>query len=94
MSFNTRDARAIADKLGATIVRRTNHDIAQFWHDGIFIGSFGIRRGSKPNLSHDYIPEGLHISPNLCKKFQVCIVGLEELVAELRRRSIIPPAPP
>ena len=90
MPFNTRDAREIAAKLGATIVPRTDHDLVQFWYCGKLIGAYGIRRGSKPSLSHDFIPNQLRISPNLCKRFQVCTVDLVALVAELKKRGLIP----
>ncbi len=87
MLFNTRDAREIADKLQARIVPKTNHDVAQFWHNDRLIGWYGIRRGA--NLPHDYIPEQLHISPNQCRQFRICTLTLQGLIEKLRKRGVI-----
>lgn len=93
MGFDKQDATAIARKLGAIMADGSRHDFAEFWHNGIFIAKFGIRRG-KRTLSHDHIPEDLHVTPNFCKRFQQCSVTLEGLIAELQRKGVIPEAPP
>lgn len=88
MSFDKSDAEAIAGKLNARIVRKTNHDIAQFWHHDQLIGFFGIRRGS--NTSHDYIPKQIFLSPKQCRDFRICTMTLEEVIELLKEKNIIP----
>lgn len=68
--FTQRDAVAIAQKLGAEIVRGREHDLAIFRYGGRWIGQFGIRRASK-GVGHDYIPMQLHLGPGRMQKIQV-----------------------
>jgi hypothetical protein len=91
MQFDTSDAKAIAKKLNATIVQKSKHDIAQFWHEGKLIGWFGIRRGA--NGGHDFIPKQLNLSPHQCREFKICHMSLEEVVQVLKEKHIIPSGP-
>ena len=88
MQVDTADAKAIARKLNATIVQKSKHEVAQFWHDGKLIGWFGIRRG---NIGHDYIPQQLNLSTRQCREFKICHMSLDEVVQVLKEKHIIPP---
>lgn len=88
MQFDTHDAWAISKKLNAVIRQGSKHYIAEFWHGGMLIGWFGIRRGKK--VGHDYIPKQIFLSPNQCQNFRICTMSLEEVVQVLKDKHIIP----
>lgn len=88
--FNKKDAEAIAQKLNARIIAKKRHDIAQFWYEGKLIVWYGIRRGSQANLSHDYIPQQLKITPHQCREFRICTMDLDALITSLKEKGIIP----
>ena len=88
--FDRNDALAIASKLGATIIRKTDHDVAQFWFGGKLIGWYGIRRSLQAH--HNYIPRQLSISRHQCREFLICNLNLDGLVSILQERGVIPQA--
>ena len=88
MRFDTSDAHAIARKLNANIYSGSNHEIAEYWHEGKLIGQFGIRRGK--NVGHDYIPKQIFLSPNQCRQFRICTMTLAEVVRVLKEKNVIP----
>ena len=87
--FTQRGAVAIAQKLGAEIVRGRGHDLAIFLCGRRWIGQFGIRRASK-EVGHDYISMQLHLAQGECKKFRTCEMTFAQLVGLLMREGIIP----
>ncbi len=93
MSQLTRkDARTIATKLGAEIrTNRKAHDLAIIYEDGIRLGQFGIRRGSRSNLGHDHLPNSLHLSPRECLELVRCSMTRKDWIANLREKGLVPP---
>ena len=77
--FTQRGAVAIAQKLGAEIVRGRGHDLAIFRCGRRWIGQFGIRRAPK-EVGHDYIPMQLHLAQGECKKFRTCEMTFAQLI--------------
>jgi hypothetical protein len=55
-------AEAIARKLRAVMVQGRKHDIAAIKYNGQTVAQFGIRRGSRRDQGHDYIPSQIHVT--------------------------------
>jgi len=85
-------ALSIAKKLEAEIQKRSKkaHDLAKVYHDGKLIASFGIRRGSKKNLGHDFVPAALYVGPNQARLLGQCPLKREEWLEILREKGKLP----
>lgn len=86
-------ALAIAKKLGATCKTKKNspHDLWVIYHNGQRIAQFGIRRASKKDKGHDFIPGQIFIGPARTKLLAQCEVSKEEWLTELAEKGIIAP---
>lgn len=83
-----RDADKIAKKLGAEIKSGRKHPQAIVRVDGMYVGRFGIRRGS--GTGHDYIPEQIHTSMRKAIGLARCYVSREEYETDLGCRGVLP----
>ena len=86
-------AEKIAKKLGATLVKSRAHTIAQVFHEGTLIVSFGIRHGSEKDQGHDHIPADIHIGPGKTKRLGQCPMSRDEWIECLREKGLIPNPP-
>lgn len=86
--FTQRHASQIAGKLGMKINPGRGHDIATFSYGGKVILTFGIRRASK-QVSHDYVPKQLSMSPRRCWEFHDCTLTKEGLIETLRQKGLL-----
>lgn len=91
--FTKGDAENIGDKLKAVYEEGRNHTIAIFYYKGARILSFGIRRGSRKDQGHDYLPRQLHLTPRHTRRLADCPMSLREYVGLLKNKGIIPPDP-
>jgi hypothetical protein len=92
MSIITKElAENIAEKLQAQINEKKNrpHDLAQVYHAGKLITSFGIRHGSKKESGHDHIPHDLHVSPHDARLLGQCPMSRDEWIDKLRKKGLI-----
>lgn len=84
------DARKIAKKLKAKIVKnRTAHDQAEFYHKGMLILSFGIRRGSSKDSGHGHIPGDMFITHHQTLEFSDCNLTLASYIKILKEKRRI-----
>jgi hypothetical protein len=91
MSLNKDDAKKIATKLRANIVkRRRGHDLAEVWVDGLWIASFGIRRGSRRDQGHDHIPNELHISAKDARNLALCPMSRDDWLEKMEDKGLLP----
>jgi len=84
------DAEAIARKLQAEVRSGRKHDIATIKHNGLTIAHFGIRRGSRRDLGHDYIPGQIHVSLQQAARLAQCPMSLEDWIDVMRQKGYIP----
>ncbi len=84
------DATAIAKKLGAEMRTGRKHDIAAIKVNGKTIAEFGIRRGSRRDQSHNYVPGQIHVSPRQATDLAHCPMSFEEWVALMQVKGLIP----
>lgn len=87
--ITTDDANAIAKKLKAEIVSGRRHDIARIRIDGRNVIQFGIRRGSRRDLGHNFVAAQIHVSQNQAKALARCTISREEWIAILREKGLI-----
>lgn len=82
-------AEKIVKKLKAKILKRGNrpHDLAQVFHKGRLIASFGVRRGSKKNLGHDHIPDQIYVSTREAKLLGQCPLSRDEWINILTEKG-------
>lgn len=90
MAKITKDhAEKAAKKLSATIIPGAKHDIAKIFYDNKLIAQFGIRRGSKKDLPHDYVPEQLHLTKSQFMEFVLCRISQSDWIALLVQKGIV-----
>ena len=81
---------AIVRKLGATLqTRRSAHDLAVVYHDGIRIVAFGLRRGSRKDIGHGHLPGSLHVTPRECLLLAQCPMTRDQWIEKLREKKIV-----
>ena len=80
-------AEAIARKLKAVMVPGRKHDIAAIKFNGKTIAQFGIRRGSRRDQSHDYIPGQIHVTRQQAALLAQCPMSFEEWIAVMRQKG-------
>jgi len=72
-------ALKIAKKLNAQIKKTTKaHDIAEIFHQGKLVATFGIRRGSNKNLGHDHIPHQIFLGARDTRLLGQCPMSREQ----------------
>lgn len=83
-------AQKIIKKLNATVVTNRNaHDRAEFYHEGVLICSFGVRRSSSKSKGHGFIPNDLHITHHETLNLANCPLSLESYIDILREKGFI-----
>ena len=82
-------ALAIVKKLKAIIKTRKKapHDKAIVYEGDRLIASFHIRRGSKKNSGHDFIPEQIYINAHKTKLLAQCNIERDEWLDILREKG-------
>ena len=82
-------ALAIAKKLDADMKEGRRHVIAVVSHEGKQVASFGIRRGSRPDASHDHVPQQVYLRPRDAKLLGLCPMSLDDWLEVLRAKGLI-----
>ena len=83
-------ALKIVKKLDAQTVKSTKaHDLVVVSHQGKFITSFGIRRGSNKNLGHDHIPHQIFVSPRDAKLLGQCPLSREQWLKIIVEKGMV-----
>jgi hypothetical protein len=80
----------IAQKLEAEITDGRKHAIAKIRCNGVYVGQFGIRRGT--NLGHDYIPRQIFVTTRQALELARCTIYKEDYIALLTAQGRLPPA--
>lgn len=83
------DAWAIQEKLKAEVDNSARkHILVKFWHNGVLVIQFGIRRGSG-ELGHGYIPKEMKISQKECREFRKCNISVPQYIEILKAKGHI-----
>jgi hypothetical protein len=90
MATITKDhAIAIAKKLQGTLKTGAKHDRVQIYHEDRLIAQYGIRRGSKKDSPHPYIPSQLSVSKPECYRLASCDLSREAWIEKLRDKGLV-----
>ena len=82
-------ADKIRRKLKMKVKSGSKHDIAQFWYNKKIICSFGIRRGSKRNIQHSFIPDQIHVSHSQALALAQCPMSRDEWIQLMVEKGVI-----
>jgi len=84
-------ALRIVKKLKAEIQKRPNrpHDLACVYEKEKLVAMFGLRRGSRKNLGHDFIPDQIYLSAHDARLLGQCPLSREGWVKKLREKGRI-----
>jgi hypothetical protein len=82
-------AEAIARKLKAVMISGRKHDIAAIRYNGQSVAQFGIRRGSRRDQGHDYIPSQIHVTRQQAALLAQCPMSVEQWVAVMKEKGHI-----
>jgi hypothetical protein len=82
-------AEAIARKLRAVMISGRKHDLAAVKYNGQTIAQFGIRRGSRRDQCHDYIPGQIHVTRQQATLLAQCPMSFEEWITVMRQKGHI-----
>lgn len=85
------DAVSIANKFRAEYKSGGKHKLAIIYFEGKKITQFGIRHDK--TAGHDYISNQIYMSKMDCVEFGRCNISLEDWIAKMREKGIIPPEP-
>ena len=85
-----REAEKIAAKLSAQVKPGRKHDHVTVRVNGILIGQFNLRRNS--DLPHNFVAKQLYMPMRLAIQIARCDAYLDDYVANLIERMIIPPS--
>ena len=91
--LNKTHAETIARKLEATYTEGREHTIAILYVGNIRVGQFGIRRGSKKDQGHDYIPKQIFFPAGQCLKLAQCTLNRPDWIKALQEQGIVPKSP-
>jgi hypothetical protein len=78
----------IAKKLKAKVQKQgKKHDIFTVYHEGKMVAHFGIRRGARKDLGHDYIPNQIFLRPRDARLLGQCPLSREDWVNILKEKG-------
>lgn len=83
------DAEKIAAKLKGKKHPGSRHEIVRLVYKGKLIGQFGIRRGSRKDQGHDFIPGGIHLSMRDTLSLAQCTFSYEDWIQRMKDKGVI-----
>lgn len=84
----------IVKKLDGQIARgKGAHDEYDVYHDGQYVVTLSIRRGSNREQGHDFMQRDLHCNTSFAKQLAQCTASREDWVAMMIQKGYIT-APP
>jgi hypothetical protein len=91
--LNKDDAVKIATKLKAHMHSGAKHEIAVIAYEGKMIGQFGIRRGSRKDQGHDFIPGRIHLGMRDTQSLAECTFSYDDWIRHMKEKGLISAAP-
>jgi hypothetical protein len=87
--LNKDHAQKIAAKLKARMHAGSAHDIAVIEYAGKIIAEFGIRRGSRKDQGHGFIPGRLHLNLRDTLSMAQCALSYEQWIQRMKEKGLI-----
>jgi hypothetical protein len=82
-------AEKIAAKLKARMHPGAKHEIAVFEYEGRIIAQFGIRRGSRKDQGHDFIPGRIHLNRRDTLALAECSFSYDDWIRRMKDKGVI-----
>ena len=82
-------AERIAAKLKARRHPGAKHEIAVFEYEGRIIAQFGIRRGSRKDQGHDFIPGRIHLNRRDTLALAECTLSYDDWIQRMKDKGVI-----
>lgn len=82
-------AEKIAAKLDASVEPGANHDLAKIYHKGKLVAQFGIRRSSKKDVPHRYVPGQIFATKKECLNLAECRLYRDGWIEILKQKGLI-----
>src|SRR5437016_7994580 len=82
-------AEEIAKKLKARMHAGSKHDLAILEYEGKVIAQFGIRRGSRKDQGHDFIPGRIHLNRRDTLSLAQCSISYEDWIERMKDKGVI-----
>ena len=82
-------AEKIAEKLEAVIEMGSLHDLAKIYYNKKKVAQYGIRRGSRKDLPHSYIPGQIFVSKKDCLRLAQCTLYRDGWIEILKEKGLI-----
>ena len=89
MGIGKDEAERIAEKLDAEIKEKPKHKQAIIRHEGQAIAWYGIRRASRRDTGHSYVPKQIHVTQAQAELLARCSLSKDDYFNILRERGII-----
>lgn len=87
--LNKDHAQKIAAKLKAHMHAGSAHDIAVIEYEGKIIAEFGIRRGSRKDQGHGFIPGCLHLNLRDTLSLAQCALSYDQWIQRMKEKGLI-----
>jgi hypothetical protein len=82
-------AEKIASKLKGRKHAGGKHEIVTIEYDGKLIAQFGIRRGSRKDQGHDFIPGRLHLNAHDTLSLAECTFSYDAWIQRMKDKGVI-----
>jgi hypothetical protein len=82
-------AEKIASKLKARIHAGSKHEIAVLEYEAKMIARFGIRRGSRKDQGHDFIPGRIHLNRHDTLSLAQCTISYDDWIQRMKDKGVI-----
>jgi hypothetical protein len=82
-------AETIARKLKARMHAGSKHEIAVIEYEGKVVAQFGIRRGSRKDQGHDFIPGRIHLNRRDTLSFAECSLTYDDWIQRMKDKGVI-----
>lgn len=84
------NALQIIRKLRAEVTtKRAAHDLVEIYYKGVLVSEFGLRRGSRRDAGHGFIPSALHLSLRDTLDLAHCPLSYEGWVEKMKDKGLI-----
>ena len=83
------DAEKIASKLKGNKHSGSKHELIRLVYEGRLIAQFGIRRGSRKDQGHDFIPGRIHLNMRDTLSLAQCTFSYEDWIQRMKDKGVI-----
>ncbi len=76
-------------KFEVTTREGREHTIVAISYEGVFVGQYGIKRGSRRDAGHGWVPDQIHLTPHKAHELATCSMSVDGYLDVLVEKNII-----